>query len=427
MNDESRTTSTKTAARFRHAAAGVRPLDAVVVGAGPYGLSVAAHLRAAGLATRVFGTPMSAWTQQMPAGMLLKSEPAASHLSDPAGSFGYDAYCRINSLPYAYGQPIPVETFAAYGRWFTQQAVGEVEQRTVTRISASPGGLRVETEDGEALDAGSVVLATGTAPFEHSPAWLGKLPGDLAGHAAHYPDLTAFGGKRVAVIGAGQSALESAVLLAEHGAYPYLLASCPHLEWNDPPLSADRSALRRLRSPQTALGSGLRSWGMVHAPGAVRHLPQSRRLRLVRTTLGPAGAWWLKPRFVGVVPASLDAMVVDAKASDGAVAQLRVALPGGELTTMAFDHVIAATGYRVRLDRLGALDPALSRQLSTRWVTGEVAGPVLSRNFESAVPGLYFTGLPTAATFGPLMRFVAGTGYCARAISRAVVRANATR
>ncbi len=419
MNDETHA-ATGLDAPVPHRTTGRRPLDVVVVGAGPYGLSVAAHVRAAGLGTRIFGMPMAAWTRQMPAGMLLKSEPAASHLSDPAGNCGYDAYCRINDLPYSYGDPIPVERFAAYGRWFGEQAVGEVEQRLVSHISPSPKGFRVTIDDGEVLHARSVVMATGTAPFAYSPAWFGKLPSALAGHAAQYPDLRVFRGRRVAVIGAGQSALETAVLLAERGARPHLLAAGPRLEWNDPPLTADRSLLRRLRSPQTALGSGLRSWVLANAPGAVRHLPLSRRLRLVRTTLGPAGAWWLKERFTDVVPLSLNVIVVDARVSDEGMASLRLHGAGGELSTMQFDHVIAATGYRVRLDRIRTLDPVLSRRLADRWVTGVVAGPVLNRSFESAVPDLYFTGLPTAPTFGPVMRFVAGTRYSARAISRAI-------
>lgn len=407
-------------ARAAHRTAGQRPHDVVVVGAGPYGLSVAAHVRAAGLTARVFGMPMAAWTRQMPAGMLLKSEPAASHLSDPAGECGYDAYCRINALPYAYGEPIPVERFAAYGCWFAERAVGDVEQRLVSRISASAAGFEVAIDDGEMLRARSVVVATGAAPFAHTPAWLRKLPSSLAGHAAQYPDLAVFRGRRVAVVGAGQSALETAVLLAEHGAHPHLLVAGPRIEWNDPPLTAHRSVVQRLRSPQTPLGSGLRSWVLANAPGAVRHLPLSRRVHLVRTTLGPAGAWWLKARFVDAVAVTLNAVVVDARVTDGAAAGLCLRGPGGELSTMEFDHVIAATGYRVRLDRIRILDPAVSRRLADRWVTGVVAGPVLNRQFESAVPGLYFTGLPTAVTFGPLMRFVAGTEYSARAISSAI-------
>lgn len=419
MNDDS-PAATGTEARVPSRAAARRPRDVVVVGAGPYGLSVAAHVRAAGLTARVFGMPMAAWTRQMPAGMLLKSEPAASHLSDPAGECGYDAYCRINSLPYAYGEPIPVERFAAYGRWFAERAVGEVEQRLVARISAFSAGFRVTIDDGEIVDTDSVVMATGAAPFAYSPGWLGKLPSSLAGHAVQYPDLAVFGGKRVAVIGAGQSALETAALLAEHGARPHLLAAGPRIEWNDPPLTAERSLFHRMRSPQTALGSGLRSWALVHGPGMVRRLPVSYRRRLVRTTLGPAGAWWLKARFTDAVAVTLNANVVGARVSDEGTPLLRLYRLGGEFATMEFDHVIAATGYRVRLDRLRSLDAALSRRLAERWVTGLVAGPVLNERFESAAPGLYFTGLATAVTFGPLMRFVAGTGYSARAISRAI-------
>jgi cation diffusion facilitator CzcD-associated flavoprotein CzcO/predicted ATP-grasp superfamily ATP-dependent carboligase len=400
-----------------------RLLDVVVVGAGPYGLSVAAHARAAGLAVRVFGTPMEAWTRHMPAGMLLKSEPAASHLSDPAGTYGYDAYCLANQVPYAYGEPIPVETFAAYGRWFAERAAGEVEQRLVARVSAGSAGFRITLADGEIAHARSVVMATGAAQFAHSPAWLEKLPAGVAGHAARYPDLGSFAGSSVAVIGAGQSALETAALLAEHGARPRLLAAGPRIAWNDPPLARDRPIHQRLRSPRTALGPGLRNWALAHAPGAVRHLPQPRRTALVRATLGPAGAWWLKERFTDVVPVSLNAKIVDARVGGDARVRLSFTGSDGELCTVEFDHVIAATGYRVRLDRFETLEPELSRRLADRWITGVVAGPVLSGRFESAIPGLYFTGLPTAATFGPLMRFVAGTQYTAHSIAKALARA----
>lgn len=65
--------------------------DLVVVGAGPYGLSVAAHAAAHGLRLRTFGRSMESW-HAMPSGMFLKSEPWASHLSDPEGAYGLDAY-----------------------------------------------------------------------------------------------------------------------------------------------------------------------------------------------------------------------------------------------------------------------------------------------------------------------------------------------
>ena len=55
----------------------------VVIGAGPYGLSIATHLRAQQLSFRIFGEPMASWRHHMPQGMSLKSEGFASDLYDP--------------------------------------------------------------------------------------------------------------------------------------------------------------------------------------------------------------------------------------------------------------------------------------------------------------------------------------------------------
>lgn len=97
--------------------------DLLVVGAGPYGLSIASHAAAAGLNLRVFGRPMASWRDNMPRGMFLKSEPWASNLSDPAGRWQLDAYCAEQGLTARHAEPIPVEAFAAYGLWFARHAV----------------------------------------------------------------------------------------------------------------------------------------------------------------------------------------------------------------------------------------------------------------------------------------------------------------
>ena len=90
--------------------------DIAVIGAGPYGLSIAAHLTAAGLSFRSFGTPMETWRQQMPRGMKLKSEGFASNLYDPTDSFRLKDYCAEQGLDYAdIGLPVPVDVFCRYG------------------------------------------------------------------------------------------------------------------------------------------------------------------------------------------------------------------------------------------------------------------------------------------------------------------------
>jgi len=240
----------------------------------------------------------------------------------------------------------------------------------------------------------------------------------VAGHAGDYPDPSAFAGRRVAVIGAGQSALESATLLAEAGAQVQLIARTPELAWNELPLDEKRSLYRKVRQPKSALGSGLRTWGLAQMPGAVRHLPLERRAHLVRTTLGPAGSWWLRERFEGKVPTVLGAQLAEAYQSpDGSV---RLSLLGDAFGNQVVetDHVIAATGYRVDLDRLPLLEAGLRDRITFIRTAGTPAGPALNAHFESSVPGLFFAGLPAALSFGPLMRFVAGAAYSARQINR---------
>jgi hypothetical protein len=76
------------------------------------------------------------------------------------------------------------------------------------------------------------------------------------------------------------------------------------------------------------------------------------------------------------------------------------------------DHVIAGTGYQVDLKRLPFLDDVLRSQIKL-----EGTSPALSKYFESSVPELYFVGLPSAVTFGPLTRFAFGAGFAAPRIS----------
>jgi cation diffusion facilitator CzcD-associated flavoprotein CzcO len=88
--------------------------DVAIIGAGPYGLSLAAHLRARGVDFRIFGKPMQTWLEHMPKGMRLKSEGFASSLYDPDSKFTLAAYCKERGLAYAdTGMPIPLETFTA--------------------------------------------------------------------------------------------------------------------------------------------------------------------------------------------------------------------------------------------------------------------------------------------------------------------------
>jgi FAD-dependent urate hydroxylase len=395
-------------------------VDVAIVGSGPYGLSIAAHLAGLGVDHRVFGRPMQAWQSQMPAGMYLKSEGLASNLSDPEGRFTLAAHCIDKGLEYGdYAVPVPLHTFVSYGLGFQQRFVPNLDVNDVVAVGTTPGGFRLRLATGEDLQARRVVLAVGVGHFAHVPEVLAKLGRQFASHSSAYADLSVFKGQDVTVIGAGQSALETAALLHEHGADARVVIRGLSVAWNPDPEPLPRPLARRLRRPMSGLGPGLRPWFYSTRPDLFYHLPLATRVHAVRTALGPAGASWLRERMLGRVPLLVGHTVRAAEAKNGRV-RLHIA-NGHERIDLSCDHVVAGTGYRVDLRRLAFLEPALMAGI--RHVAHS---PVLSPSFESSVPGLYFVGLAAANNFGPVMRFVYGSGFAARRLTAALTRTSST-
>lgn len=383
--------------------------DLVVVGAGPYGLSIAAHAAAAGLGVRVLGRPMASWRDHMPEGMYLKSEPWSSNLSAPGGRHTLAAYCATRGRAAEHGSPLPIGTFSSYGMWFARHAAPEVEEVTVTEVSPQGDGFLIRTAEGPPLLARTVAIAVGVMPFVHLPEALRDLPPGHCSHSSGHRDLARFAGREVAVVGAGQAALETAALLAENGARPCLVARRSRLNWNTVPQPLERPVVRALRDPHSGLGTGWRSWVWSELPWAVRRLPAPTRERIAATALGPAGAWWLRDRFERSVPVLLGHRLHRAVAV-GERTRLGLTTAAGESVVLDVAHVVAATGFTPHLGRLELLDARLRAALDT---VGDSGTPELSAGFESSWPGLFFAGLLTAPSFGPSMRFVHGAGFTA--------------
>ena len=386
-------------------------VDVIVIGAGPYGLAVGSALRAGGAKVRVFGETMSFWMRHMPKDMWLRSIWSASHIGDPRSSLSLEAFEHDRGMPLR--RPIPLTDFVAYGQWFQQRAVPDVDARTITRVDVRDGALSVVAADGETIHARRVVVAAGIAPFAARPSLFDGLPRELASHSVDHADLAPFAGRRVAVIGGGQSAIESAVILREHGVEVEVLMRARHLQW------VGRAPREGLIGPllfdRTDVGPALVSHLVAH-PMLVRVLPRTIQRYASRRALAPGASLWLRPRMADLV-LSMGRHVVDVSRVDG---RLRLRLDDG--TTREVDHVLLATGYRVDIRRYAFLAPELVAQV--RCVNGH---PLLDRGFESSVRGLHFVGAPAMHSFGPLVRFVAGTEFAAHMVSRRVSGARSAR
>ncbi len=387
-------------------------LDVVIVGAGPYGLSLAAHLRKAGVRHRIFGRPMQNWQENMPHGMCLKSDGFASSLYDPEDTWTLEKYCEEHGLPYQHsGLPIPLETFVRYGLDFQQRLVPHLEQVNVTSIRQAGSGFVLCTSDGETLAAKRVVLAVGITHFSYTPALLRGLPSSAVTHSSEYGDVRKFRGKKVLVVGAGASAIDLAAALADEGAQVQLLGRRPKLAFYTPELEP-RPLRQQILNPRSGLGLGWKYVFCTKLPLLFHALPQQLRHRIVRRHLGPVPAWFMREKIEDRIPLHLSAQLTSvAIGVDGVTTTFRQA--GGEERQITSDHVIAATGYRPSIPSLPFLSPGLQSRIRTAEDT-----PILNRAFETTVPGLHMIGLASANSFGPASRFAVGAKFTARSLTR---------
>ena len=378
--------------------------DVAIIGAGPYGLSAGVHLKAKGMAVRVFGEPMEFWAKKMPEGMLLRSPRVASNLSDPNRAFTLEAYETASKRePCA---PLPLDTFVAYGRWFRLQLGSDLDQRTVLRVDRDLSGFKLTFQDGQEIRSTRVVIAAGIGPFKRKPPVFQDLCPQHVTHCYEGREVRKFAGKRVAVIGAGQSALETAALLHEANAQIEIIARRSHLRW-----IGSHPWLHRL-GPVSSLLYSSHDVGpvgisrLVAYPKLVYHVPLKLRDRIRTRAVRSAGSRWLPERLASVK------VTTGCSVSKASMRGDEISLKLDDGSERHVDHVVLGTGYQVDISRYEFLPQNLTSDIE------QFDGyPKLTSGFRSSVHNLHFIGATAARSFGPLLYFVAGTEFASRELS----------
>ncbi|MGA7672155.1 MAG: NAD(P)-binding domain-containing protein [Nitrolancea sp.] len=374
--------------------------NVLVIGAGPFGLSLAAQLRGDGTDHEVVGRSMEFWQANMPAGMYLRSE-CDWHL-DPLGIDTIEAYLLELGKTPAEVLPISLSFYLDYARWFQQRKeIAPVDVR-VQRLNREQGAFNVELDDGQSIQANNVVLALGFEYFQHIPNDLaGMLSPERFSHTCDAVDLTQFAGQRVMIVGGRQSAFEWAALLLEQGA-------------------TDIYVTHRHDSPAYAVADW--SWvnplvsSMVADPAWFRRLPREAQESIKHRM-------WVEGR-MKVEPWLEDRLRDDAvriwprtrlnEAVDGVDGGVEIRLDNGQSAVV--DHVIFATGYQVDLSRI----PLLAAGNVLDDIATSNGYPVLDEYFQTSVPGLYITSLAASQDFGPFFGFTGAVRTSAKLIAASV-------
>lgn len=346
---------------------------------------------------------MEFWANGTPPGMLLRSPREASTISDPTSAFTLEAYEKATGIIPV--KRLPRDTFVEYGKWFQTQLGPILDRRNVSRLCRDGAGFKLFLNDGDVVRTKRVVVATGIAKFKNVPRTFADLPIERASHCYEGQPFSQMG-KRVAVIGAGQSAIESAALLGEAGFSVELIAKIPVLRWIGMHQRLHQLGLvsKMLYSKHDIGPIGISR--LVAYPKLMYHIPIGVKDPIRERAVRAAGAPWLIPRLQGVT-ITTSRSVVSAAEVDG---ELQLKLDDG--TERRVDHVLLGTGYRVEISKYEFLCESLLKDIQ------QLDGyPDVAAGLSSSVPGLHFTGATAARKFGPLLYFVTGTDFASRELA----------
>ncbi|MEH7246876.1 NAD(P)-binding domain-containing protein [Neobacillus niacini] len=362
-------------------------LDLAIVGAGPYGISLAAHAAKAGLRYRVFGYPMDFWQFKMPPNMFIRTMLEYTNLSDPEERCTLKEFQKEKGLRLSY--PIPRSVFVEYGKWFIEKLNLSIEKVYISHVRKEHGFFVLETENRNTVEAKNVIIAVGLTNSRYIPRDLAHVPKEYLSHTGDFTVFEQFRNQHVAVIGGGQSAWEASALLHQAHARVELIYRRP----------------RRL-DPEQNLNAKQKE-----IADEFFYYPQEKKMEVRKQFEKPTVSDFLVPLVEGNVTQRPNTFIVNTTLTK--VNKVQVLL--NDDTTLLVDHIIAATGYRFNPHNLSFLVSIIDGIKCT-----EGLDPIVDESFQSTLPHLYFAGPATAFCYGPAFRFISGVKKTSQVIINSI-------
>ena len=368
----------------------------LIVGAGPFGLAIAAQATHDHIEHLIIGKPMEFWRRNMPKGMFLRS--ACDWHLDPLCVDTVESYLQSQGKTPEDVEPLSIDFYLSYCDWFQKQKRIEPLQVYIQKLERTNQHFVATTAGGELINAQRVVLAPGFKHFAHIPPELkAKLPAHTYTHTCEFVDFSDARDKRYLIIGGRQSAFEWAALLVEAG------ASAVHISHRHATPDFDVAEWDWINKVVD---------DMVDDPSWFQRLSQAEKDAISyrmwaegRLKLEPWLAARIKNDRVKLWPHTELASCVQQENGD-----LLITLTNGE--TFNVDRVVLATGYKVDIEQLPYLAAGnLLEQLEKR-----NGFPVLDDHFETSVPGLFITSMPAGQDFGPFFGFTVSVRTSAKLI-----------
>jgi len=380
-----------------------RKTDLLIVGAGPFGLAMAAYAKHLGIEHLVVGKSMGFWKTNMPKGMYLRS--ACDWHLDPLNVDTIEKFVGTKGLSTKDVEPLSLEFYLNYAQWFQEQKRILVLPALVRKLDwneSEPFRFRAVLDNGQNVAAKFVVLAVGFQYFKNLPSDLVRLlPEDRYSHTCDLVDFAEMAGKRCLIIGGRQSAFEWTALMNEAGAAEIHLCYRHH---SPAFAAADWSWINPLMDATEENPGWFRSLTQQQKDEINRRLWAEGRLKVEP---------WLKAR-ISNGRVKLWPQTRVEKCCELSNGDLAVSMDNGQKITV--DRIILATGYKVELTQV----PFLRGSKILGRLNIQDVFPELDKHFQSSLRGMFITSLPAVQQFGPFFGFTIAVRVSARLIGRAI-------